>query len=36
VRLEWIAAEEDFRLQTQIDRLWEQYSVRISNAEAEH
>jgi len=36
VRLEWIAAEEDLRLQTQIDRLWEQYSVRIGNAEAEH
>ncbi len=35
VRLEWIAAEEDLRLQAQINRLWEQYSIRISNAEAE-
>ena len=36
VRLEWIGAEEDLRLQVQINRLWDQYSVRISDAEAEH
>ena len=36
VRLEWIGAEEDLRLQVQINRLWDQYSVRINDAEAEH
>ena len=36
VRLEWIAAEEDLRLQAEINRLWEQYSIRITNAEAAH
>ena len=36
VRLEWIGAEEDLRLQVQINRLWDQYSVRISDAEAEY
>ena len=36
VRLEWIAMEEDQRLQTEIDRLWEQYTIRILNNNSVH
>ena len=36
VRLEWIAMEEDQRLQTEIDRLWEQYTIRILNDNSVH
>ena len=36
VRLEWIAMEEDQRLQTKIDRLWEQYTIRILNDNSVH
>ena len=36
VRLEWIAAEEEIRLQNAVDRLWEQYTVRINNGEPTH
>ena len=36
VRLEWIAMEEDQRLQREIERLWEQYSIRILNDNSVH
>mgnify|MGYP003314310667 FL=1 len=36
VRLEWIAMEEDQRLQTEIDRLWKQYTIRILNDNLVH
>jgi len=36
VRLEWIAMEEDQRLQAEIERLWEQYTVRILNGDSAH
>ena len=36
VRLEWIAIEEDQRLQTEIERLWEQYTIRILNDNSVH
>ena len=36
VRLEWIAMEEDQRLQTEIERLWEQYTIRILNDNSVH
>ena len=36
VRLEWIAMEEDRRLQAEIERLWEQYTVRILNDDSAH
>ena len=35
VRLEWIAAEEEVRLQQEVDRLWDQYTIVINNSEAE-
>ena len=35
VRLEWIAAEEEARLQQEVDRLWDQYTIVINNSEAE-
>ena len=31
VRLDWIAQEEDLRLQQQVDELWNKYSIRIIN-----
>ena len=31
VRLDWIAQEEDLRLQQQVDELWNKYSIRILN-----
>jgi len=31
VRLDWITQEEDLRLQLQIDKLWDNYSIRIIN-----
>ena len=36
VRLEWIAMEEDQRLQAEVERLWEQYTVRILNGDSAH
>lgn len=36
VRLEWIAVEEDQRLQAEIERLWEQYTIRILNDNSAH
>ena len=36
VRLEWIAMEEDQRLQREIERLWEQYTIRILNDNSVH
>ena len=27
VRLDWIGAEEELRLQQEIDKLWERYSI---------
>lgn len=36
VRLEWIAMEEDQRLQAEIKRLWEQYTIRILNDNSAH
>lgn len=35
VRLEWIAAEEDSRLQLEIDKLWNEYTVVINDSESE-
>lgn len=35
VRLEWIAAEEETRLQDEVDKLWQKYSIVISSDEAE-
>jgi len=35
VRLEWIAAEEEARLQQEVDRLWDQYTIVINNSKAE-
>ncbi|GJM12291.1 MAG: hypothetical protein DHS20C12_06940 [Pseudohongiella sp.] len=35
VRLEWIAAEEETRLQQEVDRLWQQYTVVIRGGETE-
>lgn len=36
VRLDWIGMEEDQRLQTEIERLWEQYTIRIFNDNPVH
>jgi parvulin-like peptidyl-prolyl isomerase len=36
VRLEWIAMEEDQRLQIEIEQLWEQYTIRILNDNSVH
>lgn len=33
VRLEWIAAEEETRLQQEVDKLWNEYTIVISNTE---
>lgn len=33
VRLEWIAAEEETRLQQEVDKLWNEYTIVISNKE---
>lgn len=35
VRLEWIAAEEEARLQQEIDRLWDQYTIVINGDESD-
>ena len=35
VRLQWIAAEEESRLQLEIDKLWNEYSIVITNTETE-
>ncbi|MBL4581039.1 MAG: peptidyl-prolyl cis-trans isomerase [Gammaproteobacteria bacterium] len=35
VRLEWIAAEEETRLQLEVDKLWDQYTIVISNNESD-
>lgn len=35
VRLEWIAAEEETRLQAEVNRLWERYTIVIADDEAE-
>lgn len=34
VRLEWIAAEEETRLQQEVDKLWNEYTIVISNSES--
>lgn len=33
VRLEWITAEEETRLQQEVDKLWDEYTIVISNVE---
>ena len=33
VRLEWISAEEETRLQQEVDKLWDEYTIVISNVE---
>ena len=35
VRLEWIAAEEEARLQQEVDKLWDRYTIVINDPEAE-
>ena len=35
VRLEWIAAEEETRLQQEVDKLWNEYTIVISNSESD-
>lgn len=35
VRLEWIAAEEEIRLQQEIDKLWDEYTIVINSEEPE-
>lgn len=35
VRLDWISEEEDVRLQEEVDKLWEQYTIIITDAEQE-
>lgn len=35
VRLEWIAAEEETRLQQEVDKLWNEYTIVISNNETD-
>lgn len=35
VRLEWIAAEEETRLQLEVDKLWDDYTIVIRNSEPE-
>ena len=35
VRLEWIASEEEARLQAEVDRLWDRYTIVITDDEAE-
>ncbi len=35
VRLEWIASEEEARLQSEIDKLWNEYTIVITNSETE-
>lgn len=35
VRLEWIAAEEEIRLQQEIDKLWNEYTIVINSEESE-
>ncbi len=35
VRLDWIAAEEESRLQQEIDKLWDNYTIVITNSESE-
>lgn len=34
VRLQWIAAEEEARLQQEVDKLWDKYTIVINNSEA--
>lgn len=36
VRLDWIAEEEDLRLQEEVDELWDQYTIIVSDGEEEH
>lgn len=36
VRLDWIAIEEEQRLQQEVDRLWDSYSITINENSAEH
>ncbi|NKB32208.1 MAG: hypothetical protein GKR91_03840 [Pseudomonadales bacterium] len=36
VRLDWIADEEEIRLQAEVDKLWDQYTIIVSDAEEEH
>ena len=36
VRLEWIDQEEESRLQQEVDRLWEKYSLKILGDRTEH
>lgn len=33
VRLEWISAEEEIRLQQEVDKLWNEYTIVINNSE---
>jgi hypothetical protein len=33
--LDWIAQEEEVRLQEEINKLWDQYTIIIDNANAE-
>jgi len=35
VRLEWIAAEEEARLQQEVDKLWNEYTIVIRNSESD-
>jgi hypothetical protein len=35
VRLEWIAAEEETRLQQEVDKLWDGYTIVITNSESD-
>jgi hypothetical protein len=35
VRLEWIAAEEETRLQQEVDKLWNEYTIVIRNSESD-
>jgi len=35
VRLEWIAAEEEIRLQQEVDKLWDEYTIVINSDETE-
>jgi hypothetical protein len=33
VRLEWISTEEESRLQQEVDKLWNEYTIVINNSE---
>ena len=36
VRLDWIAEEEEGLLQAEVDEIWRQYTINVTDGEEEH